>query len=708
MQDEFPTIPGERYIIEARLGKGGYGEVYRAEQVQIGRPVAIKLLHAHLAERSVIVRRFQREARLLSRLRHPNVVSVHDFHAESGLLYLVMEYLEGPNLREWARTHGPLSAMSVVEIMHRIVGGLRAVHEGGLIHRDLKPSNIIMAQIGGSLEPVLIDFGLAATESSNDEETALTLSEQLLGTPLYMSPEVIRGHAASAASDTYAAGVMLYEFIAGRVPFRGRRMMDTLRMHVHLPVPELESARGERLAPGLVDLVTSCLAKSPTDRPTIEELSTRLGGLIPGGPSRASTFGLARAALEQAVASAGTGESDAARSPTRRALGADALLAEDEPQGRTTILDTGAMHALLRGLLAPPAADDQREGPGSMTTILPPPEHASPREGVDTQAETVAWVDPVPPVTAVGEDDPGSPAAQDDASTEKLPAPFIPATEAPRPGSLMDGRSAGDVPAPAPRRSEPVASGRSRVLKVTAGLVAAIGVLFALAMVWSGPTSNDAGEGPALQASADVVAQEPGVSGHGATDAPAPPDPVPSPVQRTPELIPGDDGTLPDVESSAHRGALEAGQGPPDDAMVSPETPEGDDRPSDGTEAAVVAGMATTAPEAAPSEETPSLRSREDRSTRDRRRRDVGAPEAIVIDLPEEPGILSVNVSPWGDVWANGERLGPAPIRDRRVPAGRYVVRTRHGEGEQEEVVEVRPGERTVVLHVFRPGGSER
>jgi len=234
------TLDG-RYRVEERLGVGGVGAVYLGTQLALGRQVAIKLLHEGLDPS--FRTRFQREAKALASLRHPNVVSVTDYGVTDDMPYLVMEMLEGETLGD-RLLRGPLLPDHVLEVTRQLLGALGFVHEHGLVHRDLKPGNLFIELTPDGDERIkLLDFGLAKfiADPGTDGQT-VTRAGHVVGTPAYMAPEQIAGDAVDARTDIYAVGVLLFQTLTGKVPFEGEPM-DQLKGHLVAPVPSLEVTR---------------------------------------------------------------------------------------------------------------------------------------------------------------------------------------------------------------------------------------------------------------------------------------------------------------------------------------------------------------------------------------------------------------------------------------------------------------------------------
>ena len=254
------------YEIVSPLGAGGMGEVYRARDPRLGRDVALKVLPTESSDPDR-VRRFEQEARAVAALRHPHILAVYDVGSHAGQPYIVLELLEGETLRQ-RLSHGPLPVSKVIELGVQICQGLAAAHAHGLVHRDLKPDNLFLAREGGVK---ILDFGLAKLhelpEGGSDEQPTATATDRgvWLGTPGYVSPEQLRGAGASARSDVFALGAVLYEMLAGQRAFKGASRADTLSAILDRDPPPMERPGGP-VPPSLERVVRRCLEKDPEDR----------------------------------------------------------------------------------------------------------------------------------------------------------------------------------------------------------------------------------------------------------------------------------------------------------------------------------------------------------------------------------------------------------------------------------------------------------
>lgn len=258
-------VLGDKFRLTALVGIGGSGAVFRAEQLTLGRTVAVKILSPSVASDPRVVKRFHDEALAASRLNHPNAVSVIDYgQTVDGLLFIVMEYLRGPTLTQLIGEHSPLPRARVLEITAQILAGLEEAHLAGVVHADLKSDNIIVDQRRSGRDLVkLVDFGISRLVSAPRDGD----DGAILGTPEYMAPEVISGATPSFASDLYAVGVILYELITGKTPYFHEEISKVLAGHLHgQPVPPTNVEHGKESTPALDVVCLRALAKHPVDR----------------------------------------------------------------------------------------------------------------------------------------------------------------------------------------------------------------------------------------------------------------------------------------------------------------------------------------------------------------------------------------------------------------------------------------------------------
>jgi len=249
-----------RYRVDARLARGGMATVYEATDLRLDRTVALKVMHASLADDAAFVSRFQREARSAARLSDPHVVAVYDQGEDGPLVYLAMEYVPGRTVRDVLREHGRLSAEQALTILDPVLQALEAAHRAGFVHRDVKPENVLLTDDG---RVKVADFGLARAISSATS-TAATQG-LLIGTVAYLSPEQVERGVADARSDVYGAGILLYEMVTGSVPFAGETPLAVAYQHVNAAVPSPSSVRPE-VSPLIDGLVAQSATRDPDDR----------------------------------------------------------------------------------------------------------------------------------------------------------------------------------------------------------------------------------------------------------------------------------------------------------------------------------------------------------------------------------------------------------------------------------------------------------
>jgi eukaryotic-like serine/threonine-protein kinase len=300
------AIVDNRYKVLSRLGAGGMADVFLAEDQQLGRKVALKLLHRRFAEDPGFVERFRREAQAAAGLQHPNVVGIYDRGAYEDTYYIAMEYLPGRSLKQLIRQEAPLDPIRAIDITIQILKAARFAHRRGVIHRDLKPHNVIVDE---SDHAKVTDFGIARAGASDMTETG-----SIMGTAQYLSPEQAQGHAVSAGSDLYAIGVVLYEMLTGRVPFDAESAVTIALKHV-AESPTAPTAVNPRVPPELEQVVLWSLNKNPADRPTdadqfISALQAARAAIVSGEPSQRT------ASIAALAAVGGTGAAYAGAAPT--------------------------------------------------------------------------------------------------------------------------------------------------------------------------------------------------------------------------------------------------------------------------------------------------------------------------------------------------------------------------------------------------------
>ncbi len=269
-------VINRKYRVEALIGEGGMGKVYRATQIDLDKKVVLKVLRQSLLSDQRTVARFQREAKAASRLNHPNSISVLEFGSvdDDGALFIAMEFVNGKDLHQILSKEWPLPEGRIVRIMSQVLSALADAHSAGVIHRDLKPENIMVEQRRGEPDFVkVLDFGIAKImDSTGDEGPALTRAGFVCGTPEYMSPEQARGAQLDARSDLYAVGVILYQLTTGLLPFDSDSAVGFATKHLtEEPEPPTMKRPEAKISPGMERLILRAMAKDPNDRPQTAE-----------------------------------------------------------------------------------------------------------------------------------------------------------------------------------------------------------------------------------------------------------------------------------------------------------------------------------------------------------------------------------------------------------------------------------------------------
>jgi eukaryotic-like serine/threonine-protein kinase len=298
-------VLGGKYTVVRLIGEGGMGAVYEGEQ-QLGttkRKVAVKTLHPHLSRDPKIKARFEREVGTIAELEHPNTIQVYDFGTTAeGILYIVMEFLQGKSLADAIEKGGPMAPERVVNILQQVCGSLEEAHGRGIVHRDLKPDNVVLVERAGKKDFVkVLDFGIAKRSKEEDkDEQKLTQQGMVLGTPPYMSPEQFTGRPIDSRSDIYSLGVMTYEMLSGKLPFKADTAWEWATQHMTQPPIPIESLpEASRATEPMRAALRKALAKSPDDRfQTVREFIDAFSGsvVVPavaapaaGGPGRQKT-----------------------------------------------------------------------------------------------------------------------------------------------------------------------------------------------------------------------------------------------------------------------------------------------------------------------------------------------------------------------------------------------------------------------------------
>jgi serine/threonine protein kinase len=317
--------------IGAVAGRGGMGVVYRATQLALERTVALKVIAPELARDLAFRARFQRESLIAASIEHPNAIPVYEAGELDEMLYLVMRWVEGTDLRELLRNEGPLAPPRAATLLLPIAAALHAAHRRGLVHRDIKPANVLVARDeDGAEHPYLTDFGIARrVDATMAGEVTLTQTGMMIGTVDFMAPELVRGERGDVRSDVYSFGCMLFEALAGRVPYPRDYEVAKLQAHVQDPPPSLADAR-PGLSPALDEVVRRAMAKRPEDRyQTAADLSRALAAAV-AAPSTVLSPTMPGAAPTVPAVPPGPAESQEVTGPTDP-------LGRDEPTGPTAV-----------------------------------------------------------------------------------------------------------------------------------------------------------------------------------------------------------------------------------------------------------------------------------------------------------------------------------------------------------------------------------
>lgn len=301
------TILNGQYRVLSLIGKGATSAVYKAKDTTLNQPVAIKILHTHLAADTTIMRRFEQEAKTARLLRHPNIVDVRAYDkTDSGIPFLVMDLVEGTSLQKAIKTSGCLPVQLTIEIFTQVCAALAAAHEKGIVHRDLKPSNIMLTtSADGSLRVKVLDFGIAKIlPATGDTVMKLTQTGEMLGSILYMSPEQCLDKDLDGRSDCYSLGCVMYETLTGKPPLSARTAFETMNKHMTEIPARLDRVRPDlKRSPGLQYVVSKAMAKDPDQRyQEISQLQDDLQQLLAAPNAIIPVEAVAPARLEGVVA----------------------------------------------------------------------------------------------------------------------------------------------------------------------------------------------------------------------------------------------------------------------------------------------------------------------------------------------------------------------------------------------------------------------
>lgn len=334
------------YRLVRRLGSGGMGDVYLAEQKSLARRVAVKVLRPEMLRHAGAVERFEREARAAAALAHGNIVQIHEVARVDGIHFLAEEYVAGPSLKAWLAARGPLDARQALAVLAQVGAALGRAAEQGIVHRDVKPENLLLTRSG---EVKVADFGLARLLGDDVE---LTQAGTTLGTPLYMSPEQGRGGAVDARSDLYSLGATVYHLLTRRPPFSGATGASVVMAHISEPLVPLATLRRD-LPPALCAIVERLLAKDPADRfaspqELVHEVEEAAAALAPGsrrGPAPLAWDGPEEAWMSGAVATGGGATAGRVHEATRHLEAALGRVADSRSRSRRRWLVTLAAAA---------------------------------------------------------------------------------------------------------------------------------------------------------------------------------------------------------------------------------------------------------------------------------------------------------------------------------------------------------------------------
>ena len=262
----------DRFCIRRFVGQGGMGEVYEAEDQELGGRVALKTIRQNLLEDREFLGRFRREVQLARQVTHPNICRMFDLgHDRSGdkeRVFLTMEFLDGETLTDYLRRQGPLTMDAALPLVRQLLDGLGALHEKNIVHRDFKPGNVmVVVSSAGPPRAVISDFGLARALVDSSMKVSLSHTGHVMGTPDYMAPEQLLGRAVTPSSDLYSLGLVMYEMLTGRKAFPGgQRVENAVQRIVEKPTPP--SAHSAEISVVWNDVILRCLEREPADRPT--------------------------------------------------------------------------------------------------------------------------------------------------------------------------------------------------------------------------------------------------------------------------------------------------------------------------------------------------------------------------------------------------------------------------------------------------------
>jgi len=278
------SIFADRYEIIDEIGKGATSTVYRARQIQIGRIVALKLMHPHMLREEINKKRFEQEAKATAALSHSNLVLVHDFGTSPlGRPFIVMDFVDGPSLDTIFNNQGRLTSQQFIDVFAQCCRGLAHAHKRGVIHRDIKPSNIrLYKDEHNAVTAKILDFGIAKLFTQDEESLKMTETGAVMGSPAFMSPEQSRAEPVDHRTDIYSLGMVMYQAATGVLPFKGKDVFETLYKHIYEPTPAFASlGLGYRIPAAVEALIHKTLEKDPAKRyQSMEDLEKDLARLL--------------------------------------------------------------------------------------------------------------------------------------------------------------------------------------------------------------------------------------------------------------------------------------------------------------------------------------------------------------------------------------------------------------------------------------------
>jgi serine/threonine-protein kinase len=462
--DPFPgRVIAGNFRIERLIGQGAMGNVYKAEQLSLGKAVAVKVLHAHLMDDEKLVGRFKREAKSASKLNHPNSIQIIDSGQDKdGTLYIAMELLDGRDLAQVIRDEFPISLPRVVRMMTQVMSALDEAHAQGVIHRDLKPSNIMLIERRGERDFVKVcDFGIAKATSSDgkddDRQQMLTIQGLVCGTPEYMSPEQARAEVLDGRADLYSAAIILYQLVTGDIPFRADSPMGIVSRHLAETAIRPSERRPDLPIPkALDDLIMRGMEKDRQRRfETAVEFRAALEAIVSPMPGQFTPFppGVPQASIPTTNALSGVPGATAIVPPVTAAQKfgstADMTSSRSGRPGVTAgavaaalLLAAGAAAFVIKRPSTPPAAPPVAVEPASPPVVIP----------------AVAVTPPPAPVAPAPAE--AVPAAEAPAAAEPAPAAVHPASRARHHHGPAPAAHAAPTVAPVP---EPPAATVARV-----------------------------------------------------------------------------------------------------------------------------------------------------------------------------------------------------------------------------------------------------